>query len=216
MARRTVDLARRSLNSAVLSIRWLRLPDHVDAGSNSAGNDFVAWLSAAEGARVLEIGTRRTEEGAPTTRRHWAHPTAEYVTSDFMQGLDVDVVADAEKLTDTFGAESFDAVIACSVFEHVKRPWLASGEIGKVLRPGGRTYVQTHFAFPLHAYPHDYWRFTREALATLFGPEAGFSDCTTYYEFPAAIVSRQLYMSAYYQSFLNVCAVAAKGQGRGR
>jgi SAM-dependent methyltransferase len=163
---------------------------------------------------VLEIGTRRTEGGAPTTRRHWAHPSAEYVMSDFMPGLDVDVVADAEKLSETFGTEAFDAVIGCSVFEHIKRPWLASAEIAKVLRPGGKVFVQTHFAFPIHAYPYDYWRFTREALATLFGPEAGFSECTTYYEFPAAIVSRELYLSAYGHSFLNVCAVAIKGEAK--
>jgi SAM-dependent methyltransferase len=216
IARRSVDLARRGLNSAALSIGWLRLPDYLDAGNNSACSDFMGWLSKAKGARVLEIGTRRTEGGASTTRRHWAHATAEYVTSDFMAGLDVDVVADAEKLCATFGTEAFDAVIGCSVFEHIRRPWLASAEIGKVLRPGGKVFVQTHFAFPIHAYPYDYWRFTREALATLFGPEAGFSDCTTYYEFPAAIVSRQLYMSAYYQSFLNVCAVAIKGEGQAR
>ena len=214
IARRSLDLARRGLNSAALSIRWLRLPDQLDVGSNSACTDFVAWLSKAKGARVLEIGTRRTEGGAPTTRRHWAHPSAEYVTSDFMPELDVDVVADAERLSATFEAETFDALIACSVFEHIQRPWLASAEIGKILRPGGKVFVQTHFAFPIHAYPNDYWRFTREALKTLFEPENGFSNCITYYEFPAAIVSRQLYMSAYYQSFLNVCAVATKAEGR--
>jgi SAM-dependent methyltransferase len=206
-----MDLARRSLNSAALSVRFLRARDPLDAGSNSACTDFVSWLSRMKDARVLEIGTRRTEGGAPTVRRHWAHPTAEYVASDFMPGLDVDVVSDAEKLTATFGTEAFDAVIGCSVFEHIKRPWLASAEIGKVLRPGGKVFVQTHFAFPIHAYPYDYWRFTREALATLFGPENGFSECTTYYEFPAAIVSRELYLSAYGHSYLNVCAVAIKG-----
>ena len=216
IAHRSLDLARRGLNSAALSIRWLRLPDQLEVGSNSACTDFVAWLSEAKDARVLEIGTRRTEGGAPTIRRHWAHPSAEYVTSDFMPGLDVDVVADAEKLSDTFGTEAFDALIACSVFEHIRRPWLASAEIGKVLRPGGKVFVQTHFAFPIHAYPYDYWRFTREALITLFEPENGFSNCITYYEFPAAIVSRELYMSAYYQSFLNVCAVATKGDGQVR
>jgi hypothetical protein len=105
-------------------------------------------------------------------------------------------------------------VIGCSVFEHIKRPWLASAEIGKVLRPGGKVFVQTHFAFPVHAYPYDYWRFTREALESLFDPEAGFSSCTSYYEFPAAIVSRELYLSAFGHAFLNVCAVAIKGEAQ--
>jgi SAM-dependent methyltransferase len=214
LTRLSMDLARRGMNSAALSLNLLRARDTFDAGSNTACTDFVLWLSKAKGARVLEIGTRRTEGGAPTTRRHWAHSSAEYVTSDFMAGLDVDVVADAEKLSDTFGKGSFDAVIGCSVFEHIKRPWLASAEIGKVLRPGGKVFVQTHFAFPVHAYPYDYWRFTREALESLFDPEAGFSSCTSYYEFPAAIVSRELYLSAFGHAFLNVCAVAIKGEAQ--
>jgi len=210
----SMDLARRGLNTAALSLRFLRARDPFDAGSNTICTDFVTWLSREKGARVLEIGTRRTEGGAPTTRRHWAHSSAEYVTSDFMAGPDVDVVADAEKLSESFETESFDAVIGCSVFEHIKRPWLAAPEIGKVLRPGGKVFVQTHFAFPVHAYPYDYWRFTREALETLFGPESGFASCDSYYEFPAAIVSRELYLSAYGHSFLNVCCVAVKGEKR--
>ena len=160
----SMDLARRGLNTAALSLRLLRARDPFNAGSNTVCTDFVSWLSREKGARVLEIGTRRTKGGAPTTRRHWPHPSAEYVTSDFMAGLDVDVVADADKLSDAFGTDAFDAVIGCSVFEHIRRPWLAAAEIGKVLRPGGKTFIQTHFAFPVHAYPNDYWRFTREAL----------------------------------------------------
>ena len=138
LAELSIDLARRGLNTAALSLRLLRARDPFNAGSNTVCTDFVSWLSREKGARVLEIGTRRTEGGAPTTRRHWAHPSAEYVTSDFMAGLDVDVVADAEKLSDAFGTDAFDAVIGCSVFEHIRRPWLAAAEIGKVLRPGAR------------------------------------------------------------------------------
>ena len=49
---------------------------------------------------------------------------------------------------------------------------------------------------------------------SLFDPEAGFSSCTSYYEFPAAIVSRELYLSAFGHAFLNVCAVAIKGEAQ--
>ncbi|MBV9136756.1 MAG: hypothetical protein JO357_06830, partial [Hyphomicrobiales bacterium] len=87
----SMNLARRGLNTAALSVRLLRARDAFDPGSNTVCTNFVSWLSREKNARVLEIGTRRTEGGAPTTRRHWAHPMAEYVTSDFMSGLDVDV-----------------------------------------------------------------------------------------------------------------------------
>src|SRR5215213_1793144 len=127
-------------------------------GDPRAEAEFRDWLQGLQAPSVVELGTRRTETGIPTVRRHWAGADATYVASDFMAGPDVDVVADAERLSETFAPGSIDAVIACSVFEHIQRPWLAAAEIGKVLRLGGKVFVQTHFAFPLHAYPHDYWR----------------------------------------------------------
>src|SRR5215213_5527306 len=102
-------------------------------GDPRAEAEFRDWLQGLQAPSVVELGTRRTETGIPTVRRHWA-------------------VADAERLSETFAPGSIDAVIACSVFEHIQRPWLAAAEIGKVLRLGGKVFVQTHFAFPLHAY----------------------------------------------------------------
>ena len=43
----------------------------------------------------------------------------------------------------------------------------------KALKVGGLIYIQTHQSFPLHGYPHDYFRFSREALASLFGTHDG-------------------------------------------
>ena len=173
--------------------------------------EFRAWLSRLKGARVIELGTRRTGNDIPTVRRDWAAPDATYICTDFMPGLDVDVVADAEHLSATFEPGSIDAVIACSVFEHIRKPWLAVAEIGKVLRPGGRAFVQTHFAFPLHAYPHDYWRFSREALETLFGEDEGFVRRESFYRFPCSIISEQEPATIVERAFLNVGIMAEKG-----
>jgi hypothetical protein len=35
-----------------------------------------------------------------------------------------------------------DALIACSVFEHIRKPWLAAEEIGKILKPGGTAFTR--------------------------------------------------------------------------
>jgi SAM-dependent methyltransferase len=181
-----------------------------EVGDPGAETRFRSWLSQLQGARVLELGTRRTDPNLSTMRRSWAAPDASYVGSDLVEGLDVEVVADAERLTDNFEQESFDAVIACSVFEHIKRPWLAAAEIGKVLKPGGRVFVQTHFCFPLHAYPNDYWRFTREALETLFAEQHGFAQHQTFYTHPCSILCESPVDALVHWSFLNVCLVARK------
>jgi len=168
---------------------------------------FIQWLRALPSARVLEIGTRRSNAEIATHHRDWAAADARYVMSDFQDGLDVDVVADAHALRTTFRRRSFDAVIACSVFEHIQRPWIAAQEVAAVLKSGGCAFIQTHQTFPLHGYPHDYWRFTKEALETIFR-DAGLTG-EAFYEFPCEITSERL-PGAGGIAFLNVCIVAHK------
>jgi SAM-dependent methyltransferase len=109
------------------------------------------------------------------------------VRSDYQSGLDVDVVADAHDLHAAFGAESFDAVIAGSVFEHLRRPWIAAKSIAQVLTPGGHVLVLTHQTFIIHGHPSDYWRFTTEALRTLF-EDAGMETVSAWYDTPCRIL----------------------------
>ena len=148
---------------------------------------FIQHLRNSPGARVLELGTRRVKGMPPSHRKAWA-PDCAWVRADYQEGLDVDVVADAHDLLATFPAASFDAVVACSVFEHIQRPWLAASSIGKVLKPGGYVFVQTHQSYPLHAHPFDYWRFSTEGLRTLF-EDADLAVEGAYYDFPCRILS---------------------------
>jgi len=167
------------------------------------------WLDALpRGSRVLELGTRPANPGQHTIRRHLA-AQAEWIGCDVQAGDDVDIVADAHSLTTVTGSEQFDAIMACSVFEHLARPWIAAREIAQALRPGGRVYVQTHFAFPIHGHPSDYFRFTREALGLLF-TDAGLTVIDTSYAFQAQIVSNEDPHTKNGQAFLNSNVLAEK------
>ncbi|MEJ2424420.1 MAG: hypothetical protein P8101_08130 [Candidatus Thiodiazotropha sp.] len=53
-------------------------------------------------------------------------------------------------------------------------PWLAVEEISRILSLGGLVAVQTHHAFPLHAYPQDYWRYTTGSPVLSVLPVGGF------------------------------------------
>jgi SAM-dependent methyltransferase len=171
---------------------------------------FRQWLARLNRATVVELGTLRTSNRPSTVRRDWVPTGSRYIASDFQSGLDVEVVADAEKLSQTFVPGSVDALIACSVLEHIRKPWLAAEEIGKVLRPGGMAFIQTHHTYPLHAYPHDYWRFSREAMETLFSEENGFCDQQSWYDFPASVLSESVPALAGQQAYLNVSIVVAR------
>lgn len=171
---------------------------------------FIHRLHAVRGAQVLELGTKRSSPERSTVHREWAAADAAYVCSDFEDGLDVDLLADVHTLSQSVAPDSQHAVIACSVFEHVQRPWIGASEIGKVLRPGGQVFVQTHFAFPIHGYPSDYWRYTRDALETIFGADAGLRIVGSAYQYPVELHAPELPPPDTIEAYLNVCVVAEK------
>ncbi len=189
------------------------IDETVVADGNTCGDTlkyFHQEKKKIKSPRTLELGTRRVEGDPPTTRQDWVPHASEYICSDFQEGLDVDVVADIHTLSETFGCESFDIIICLSTFEHIQRPWIAAPEIAKVIKPGGLFYCHTHQTYPLHGHPHDYWRFSREALETLFCKENGFDWVETDYEFPCDIVSDENENAKLHPSYLNVRAFAKK------
>lgn len=139
--------------------------------------------------RILELGTKRDVIEFPTTRKNQFKNYGEYVMSDYQPGVDVDEVADIHRLSKVFGEERFDVIISMSVFEHIKYPQLAAHEMMKTLSRGGILFVQTHQTFPIHGYPYDYFRFSKDGLAALFTKKMGFIVWDSWYEFKAQILS---------------------------
>jgi len=152
------------------------------------GDRFLQRMSEAPSLKILEIGSRRVPGRDSTSLRGFAHPTSEYIGCDFMAGEDVDIVADAHTLSQTFPQNHFDVVLTVATFEHLSRPWIATKEIALVLKPGGRLFIQTHQTFPLHGYPNDYFRFSAEALSLLC-EDAGLQVQETAYDYPVSLVS---------------------------
>ncbi len=77
----------------------------------------------------------------------------------------VHVLGDAHWLP--FADESIDAVFSNAVLEHVQRPWRVADEIYRILRPGGRVFINVPFLNVIHD-AHDYFRFTDKGLEVLF------------------------------------------------
>ena len=91
-------------------------------------------------------------------------------TDAFVYGdANLDLVADAHNLP--FADASFDFVFSLAVFEHLHSPWIAAGEIARVLRPGGGVYTLAAFLQPLHGYPDHYFNTTESGLARLFSDQ---------------------------------------------
>lgn len=161
-------------------------------------------------ANILELGTRRW--GANSTHhKEWFSrlkvDVDKYVMSDFMEGADVDVLADCHSLSKTFGEGSFDTVIACSVWEHLDFPWIAAEEVWKVLKPGGIFFVQTHFIFEQHGYPNDTFRYTTRGLENLFKK---MSFVVSDFEFPCRILADNPKGTCQINAWINSCIAGRK------
>jgi SAM-dependent methyltransferase len=165
---------------------------------------FLAHCQAMPQPRVLELGTMRSVPTRSTRHDAWVPHASQYLGTDINSGPDVDIVADVHRLTETVGEEQFDIIISCSTFEHFKYPHLAAHEVMKSLKIGGILFIQTHQTFPLHSYPYDYFRFSREALAGLFGTRMGFQVHATDYEFPARVFTLREKAIPHQPAFLNV------------
>jgi SAM-dependent methyltransferase len=97
-----------------------------------------------------------------------------YTGLDLTPGPNVDIVAgdpDHYPIPDA----SYDVVISGSTMEHVARPWRWVPELVRVLRPGGLLAIVTHWQFPEHRYPFDYWRFMVDGMRLLLD-DAGSLD----------------------------------------
>lgn len=99
----------------------------------------------------------------------------------------MDVVVDCHELSMRFPRNYFHAFISCSTFEHLKYPWIVALELNKILGIHGLGFIQTHQTFPIHAYPEDYWRYTKEAFGSLFNEHTGFQILKSDYTFPCLI-----------------------------
>jgi predicted SAM-dependent methyltransferase len=66
-----------------------------------------------------------------------------------------------------FRSGEFDGAINVWVAEHVRDPLGMTGEMARVLRPGGWLMMFVPFVVHEHQVPHDYYRFTRFGAAAL-------------------------------------------------
>ncbi len=122
------------------------------------GELVMRTYSDLPNAKILEVGSLNVNG----CLRDAALPNTHYVGLDLEEGPSVDFVL-------TPGADfpverdSFDLVMASSVFEHDARFWDTFLQMCSVARPGGHIYVNAPSNGTVHRYPMDCWRFYPDA-----------------------------------------------------
>lgn len=91
-------------------------------------------------------------------------------------GPGIDFVGSAMDLP--FDAGTVDFIVTQEVLEHVSDPFQAAREIYRVLKPGGKAFIQLPFTIGFHPCPFDYWRFSEQGIEQLVS-QAGFEKFNT-------------------------------------
>jgi hypothetical protein len=138
-------------------------------------NIFIEFIKRVndEHLTVLEIGSRIVSSGGSSLRHHFPDAKS-YTGFDIYSDSNTDVVGDAHKLSQYFKGQKFDAVFSIAVFEHLAMPWVVAKEINKVLEIGGITFHISHFSWPIHETPWDFFRYSDEGFKALFPPTMGY------------------------------------------
>ena len=137
-------------------IQYKRAANKIDKIGTNAQYEkiFEEFLQSCEGKPCLQIGVKDNVG---------AKYGPDWVSVDKFDMRDfIDYHYDIHDLP--FENESFDAVVCISVLEHVPHPIKAISELKRVLKPGGKIWVQLPWLFPYHEAPKDYWRASPDGL----------------------------------------------------
>ena len=78
-----------------------------------------------------------------------------------------------------FRTGSLDGIGCFAVLEHVKEPWRLASEFSRVLKPGGKIFIDWPFLQPVHGFPSHYYNATREGLKEMFAPDFEITELYT-------------------------------------
>jgi SAM-dependent methyltransferase len=76
-------------------------------------------------------------------------------------------------------SNTFDGIGCFAVLEHVTKPWKVAEEIHRMLKPGGKCYIDWPFLQPIHGYPSHYYNATRQGLELMFSDGFDLEFCRT-------------------------------------
>ena len=126
----------------------------------------VAKVASYVRGKVLDIGAGEYDRYS----RLFTYDS--YTKTDVVARPGIDLVCSAEKIP--VADASYDSIVCTQVFEHLSDPFAAAHEMSRVLKPGGYAVVTVPQMNELHEEPHDYFRYTKYGLQSLF-TKAGFT-----------------------------------------
>lgn len=136
-----------------------RLEDYQNESANNSVGAFDHMVQAIPSELFLDLGCGRRSHKFENCLYLEVYPS---VSADIIVGADC---------TYPIRDESFAGIGCFAVLEHVRKPWLVVREIRRMLKPGGRAFIDWPFLQPVHGYPSHFFNATREGLTSIFEDE---------------------------------------------
>lgn len=152
--RRTYRKSAKIFPLAFYLIQYRRASKKLGNSADERNRLFNELIESLHEKRCLQIGVK--DNVGAKYGPNWIS-VDKYDTRDF-----IDYHYDIHDLE--FDDESFDAIVCISILEHIQYPEKALKELHRVLRAGGRIWVQLPFQYPYHEGPRDYWRVSPDGL----------------------------------------------------
>jgi SAM-dependent methyltransferase len=149
MATRTLlrRLVVRLLPDVFYYLRYRRANEKLGDQAELRSELFRRLIENSEDFHCLQIGARDRKYGP------------DWTSVDLFDESDyIDYQYDVHDLP--FPDQTFDLVVCNAILEHVEYPAKAISELHRVLKYGGKIWVEVPFVQPYHASPNDYWRVT--------------------------------------------------------
>lgn len=134
----------------------LSLDSYESESANAGFGPFVEEVRAHPDKIYLDIGCGRRTRIEPNCLYLEVYPS-----------LSADIVMEPA-CRYPIASASIDGIGCFAVLEHVERPWEAAAEFRRMLKPGGKVFIDWPFLQPVHGYPSHYYNATREGLRRMF------------------------------------------------
>ena len=132
--------------------------------------DFVEAVAQTLpiGEPIYEFGSFRVKGQEEIANLRPLFPGKEYVGCDLRSGPGVDRVLDLHNID--LPDATAGTVLCLDTLEHVEYCHQAVSEMHRILKEGGICVLSSVMLFPIHEYPHDFWRFTPDGFKSLLRP----------------------------------------------
>ncbi len=143
------------------------LSSYLFESANAEFGPFVNEVEANQSKSYLDLGCGL---------RKRVHENCLYL--EVYPSITADIIVEPTCLY-PIATNSLDGIGCFAVLEHTLKPWVVIQEMHRMLKPGGKVFIDWPFLQPVHGFPSHYFNATRMGLSSLFGVGFEIDFCAT-------------------------------------